>query len=420
MAVKAKPVVVEGVISDDRQSRINSIIDKRNRKAVKDGITTADRPILGTIETMAGLRGERLPTGNVILDYYLGPGYGKFKKRGLTRGTSSLWWGPPGTGKSMHCMLTAAITIRNGGYVLWIQAEEGDTLAMAKVFGINPEDGHFIHQDVRGSGEMAFEVIQDFLMANGVATDLIDLVVVDSIAALAPKEELAAIEKDGLGNSSQGMALPQRMMSRLFRIIHAYKMHDRCHIIFVSQSRVDLGAYMSPDKAQGGRGTSHGVRLNLRFNPIGGKAGLIMSGEKVVGHKYRIKFIKEGIRHKYQNLEFENTALYGHGLDDIAATYHLVAVELGGVTTGSWFSATDELRGFLPPGDWKYNGKEKFMAALEEDKILYQGCQDFIAAKSAENRVITVEPDDAEMTNSDEDDGVSLEGAEDHDDRGDA
>ena len=83
-------------------------------------------------------------------------------------------------------------------------------------------------------------------------------------------------------------------------------------------------------------------------------------------------------------------------------------------------NAKDELRAFLPPGEWKYNGRDKFLTALKEDKILYQGCQDFIAAKSAENRIVVIETDEITSNADDDNEGISLEGVENNDDRGDA
>jgi len=509
-----------------------------NAKWTKRGITTKDRPIVGTIDTMLKLRGTPIPTGNLVLDVKL--------SGGMMRGTSSLWWGASGTGKSSAAMASAAAVWKAGGTILWIQAEEGNTKEMAAVFGIDPSSPRFIHQDVFGSGEMAFEVLEAFLMEDGRPSNLIDLVVLDSIPGLAPKEELAAIEKDGLSESSQGMALPERMMSRLFRVLHSTKALDHAHMIFISQARVDMGcfnyntrvslsdgtqkrigqivdsddeqevlsynetdgtfhtakvtkkfsngkatdhffrmkfsswpgqpesklcctpnhhilcikkdgkevyrradkmrpgdrvvqcfldnplksdqakipikctatlmevklvaptitndetydlevegshnyvaggivvhnSYMTPLKHKGGHATAHSVRVNLRFSPMGGKDGLIMRGDTVIGHKYKIKFIKDGAKHRWQHYEFENQVIYQRGFDEDFALRFLLLEAEAFEKSGAWLTPKAPLASKLPPefATTKIGSQDKLLEVLKTNKAYRDGCVAYLFA----------------------------------------
>jgi len=375
---KAKESVVKDIEAptQSKAERLAKLTKDINAKWVKKGVISADRPLVGSLGTMAALRGKKIPSGNLTFDL-------KFKG-GYTRGTSTLAWGPAGVGKSMAAMMTAAQCIKEGGTVLWIQTDPGDPLEMARIQGIpTPEDNpHFLHFNVVGSGEMTFEILQNYLTDENKPTDLIDLVVVDSIAGLAPREELEAIKKDGLAASSQGMSLPERMMSRLFRIMHSTKMYDRAAVILISEARVDLGSYNSPLKAKGGNATKHGVRLDLRYSPIGGQDGLLKikhNGKDIVlGHRYRIKVIKDGICHRWQHSEWENDIYYGKSLDNDIALFGLLMEEDGLIRSGATYTAAEVLKPHLPNPDWKIVSEARVKEALKTDVPFKNGCLAFL------------------------------------------
>lgn len=359
-----------------KEQRIAKLTKDINARWTKKGVINADRPIVGTLATMSALRGEKIPTGNLNLDLKLGGG--------LTRGTSVLAWGASGVGKSMSAMETMAGVIKRGGVGLWIQTDPGDVAGMAALFGIEPDNPRFLHQDVMGSGEMTFEILHDFLTSDNKPSNLIDYVVVDSVAGLAPKEELEAIGKDGLGSSSQGMALPERMMSRLFRIMHSTKMYDQAAVVFISEARVDMSSYGTPMKPKGGNATMHGVRLNLRYTAIGGKDGLLKVGtgdkERVVGHRYRIKFIKDGIRHRNQHYEFENDVYYGKGLDNNIALFQLLMEDGGFLQSAASYTANTSMQTYITPDCWKFRGQENFKEALRTNEAFQKGCLEYLTA----------------------------------------
>lgn len=390
MAVKKKTDDVQEVSGPSKEERRNKLLKKINTDAVKKGITTSERPIAGSLSVMHALRGEKIPTGNLHLDLKLGGG--------LTRGTSTLLWGAPGGGKSQMAMMACSQAIAQGGTALWIQTDPGDPTEMARIQGIPEGCDRFIHFDVMNSGEHTFEILQSFLTENDMPSDLVDIVVIDSIAGLAPREELAAIAKDGLADSSQGMSLPERMMSRLFRIMHSTKMYDKAAVILISEARVDLGSYGSPLKAKGGNATMHGVRLNLRLAAIGGKSGLLTTGsgttERVVGHKYKLKFIKDGLRHRWQHYEFENEVYYGLGLDNNAALYQLIMEEDGFVKTGGTHTPSDKLRVILPAGEFRYGSEAKTREALKTDSVLKEAVKEFLRNVYSSNVTLQIEPEE--------------------------
>jgi RecA/RadA recombinase len=359
----------------EKLTKVNKIIDDTNKKWVRKGVTTTDRPIVGTMAKMASLHGPMIPTGIRILDYKLGGGF--------TRGCATLLWGNTGGGKSSLAMITAATVIKAGGIVLWIQTEPGDLPAIARIHGIDINDPHFIHQDVLGSGEMAIEILQAFCMDEGKPSDLVDLVVLDSIANLSPKEEIENVKKDGFNDVGGGMALPERMMSKIFRLLHATRIIDKAHMIFISQSRVSLGDYGTPDKPKGGRATVFNVRLNMKLSPVSGESGLIRVGGKetpIIGHKYKIKLIKDGISMRSQNYEFEEEAIYGKGLNAIQELYFLLTKESPAFRkAGSWFYATPELALYLLENkEWKFNSEASLRAELTNNERFRTGCDAFL------------------------------------------
>ncbi len=278
---------------------------------------------------------EVIPTGSVALDVALGCG-------GLPRGRIIEIYGPESSGKTTLTLHAIAEAQRAGGVCAFIDAEHALDTDYARRLGVDLEDLLVSQPDC---GEQALEICDTL-----VRTGAIDLIVVDSVAALTPRAE---IEGD-MGDAHMG--LQARLMSQALRKLTAIISRTRTTIIFINQLRMKIGVvYGNPETTTGGNALKFycSVRLDIR------RKKAIKRGEETIGSEVKVKVVKNKCAPPFREAEFE--ILYGTGVNRLAELVD-TAEKLGLMEkSGTWYSYEGAKLG---------QGREKAMAHLEEHPAL--------------------------------------------------
>jgi recombination protein RecA len=255
---------------------------------------------------------EATSTGSVGLDVALGVG-------GIPKGRIIEIFGPESSGKTTLTLHAIAEAQKTGGTCAFIDAEHALDPIYAKNLGVNIDDLIISQPD---TGEQALE-IADTLVRSGA----VDMVVIDSVAALVPKAEI-----DGeMGDSHMG--LQARLMSQALRKLTASTSRTNCTIIFINQIRMKIGVmFGSPETTTGGNALKFyaSIRLDIR------RIGSIKDKEEVVGNQTRVKVVKNKVSPPFKTVEFD--IIYGEGISkegeliDLGVKYEFVE------KSGAWFS----------------------------------------------------------------------------------
>ena len=255
---------------------------------------------------------EAISTGSLGLDVALGIG-------GLPKGRVVEIYGPESSGKTTMTLQVVAECQKNGGTAAFVDAEHALDPVYAEKVGVSLDDLLISQPD---TGEQALE-ITDMLVRSGA----VDLIVVDSVAALTPKAEI----EGEMGDSHVG--LQARLMSQALRKLTGNIKRSNCMVVFINQIRMKIGVmFGSPETTTGGNALKFysSVRLDIR------RIGAIKKGDEVVGNQTRVKVVKNKVSPPFKLAEFE--ILYGHGVSregeliDLGVTHNIVE------KSGSWYS----------------------------------------------------------------------------------
>lgn len=296
-------------------------MDENKKKALGAALMQIEKQFgKGSVMRMGDVAATRdievVSTGSLSLDIALGVG-------GLPRGRIIEIYGPESSGKTTLTLQTIAQMQKLGGTAAFVDAEHALDPVYAQKIGVNIDDLLVSQPD---TGEQALE-ITDMLVRSGA----VDIVVIDSVAALTPKAE---IEGD-MGDSHMG--LQARLMSQALRKLTANIKRSNTLVIFINQLRMKIGVmFGNPETTTGGNALKFyaSVRLDIR------RIGAIKKGDEVIGNETRVKIVKNKVAPPFKQADFE--ILYGEGVSFFGELVDL-GVEFGFVQkSGSWYSYNNE------------------------------------------------------------------------------
>ena len=281
-------------------------MDNNRKKALDAALSQIERQFgKGTIMRMGDDDREIMPsisTGSLGLDIALGIG-------GLPKGRVIEIYGPESSGKTTLTLQVVAECQKAGGTAAFVDAEHALDPSYAEKLGVNVEDLLVSQPD---TGEQALEVT-DMLVRSGA----VDVIVVDSVAALTPKAEI----EGEMGDHHVG--LQARLMSQALRKITGNIKRSNCMVIFINQIRMKIGVmFGNPETTTGGNALKFysSVRLDIR------RIGAVKNGDEVVGNETRVKIVKNKVAPPFRQTEFQ--IMYGQGI------YHMGEVIDLGVKQG--------------------------------------------------------------------------------------
>ncbi|MDH5433426.1 MAG: recombinase RecA [Gammaproteobacteria bacterium] len=291
-------------MDDNRKQALNAALGQIERQFGKGSVMRLGESQVQNVETIS--------TGSLGLDIALGIG-------GLPKGRVVEIYGPESSGKTTLTLQAIAECQKTGGTAAFIDAEHALDPIYAEALGVNLDNLLVSQPD---TGEQALEIC-DMLVRSGA----VDLVVVDSVAALTPKAEI----EGEMGDSHMG--LQARLMSQALRKLTANIKRTNCMVIFINQIRMKIGVmFGSPETTTGGNALKFyaSVRLDIR------RIGAVKQGEEIIGNETRVKVVKNKVAPPFKQTEFE--ILYGKGTSRMGEVIDLGVKEGLIDKAGAWYS----------------------------------------------------------------------------------
>lgn len=325
-------------ISNDRIMAIETVMNHIEKQFGKGSVMK-----LGGTSTMDV---EAIPTGCLALDIALGVG-------GVPKGRIVEIYGPESSGKTTVALHIVGEAQKSGGAAAYIDAEHALDPSYARKLGVNTDELIISQPD---TGEQGLEIAEALVRSNA-----LDVLVVDSVAALVPRAE---IEGD-MGDSHIG--LQARLMSQALRKLTASINRSKCVVIFINQLREKIGImFGNPETTTGGRALKFysSVRLDIR------KTDIIKVGEAILGSRTRIKVTKNKVAPPFKQAEFD--IMYNEGISKEGALIDIAVKEEIVEKSGAWFSYKDTRLG---------QGRENSKLYLKENTEIALEIEDIIREK---------------------------------------
>ncbi|WP_097006920.1 recombinase RecA [Lacrimispora amygdalina] len=330
-------------------SELNSTGNKK--KALENAILNIEKQFgKGSIMKLgeaADMDIETWPTGSITLDIALGQG-------GIPKGRIIEIFGPESSGKTTLALQVLAEVQKQGGIAAFIDAEHAMDPVYAKNIGVNIDDLYISQPD---NGEQALEIV-DTLVRSGA----LDVLVVDSVAALVPKKEIEGEMGDAI------VGLQARLMSQALRKLTASAAKSKCSIIFINQLREKVGVmFGNPETTTGGRALKFysTVRLDVR------RTETLKLGGEATGNKVKVKVVKNKVAPPFKEAEFD--IVFGEGISKEGEAID-IGVKQGIIDkSGAWFSYNGEKIG---------QGRENAKIYLKEHPEILINIYDLILHKS--------------------------------------
>lgn len=343
-------------------SKLEKTSDKEREQALASALSVLEKNYgKGTIMRLDGDSAkpqvEVIPTGSIGLDMSLGIG-------GVPRGRIVEIYGPESSGKTTLTLHITAETQKKGGTVVFIDAEHALDLGYAKRLGVDVDKLLISQPD---SGEQALEIAETLVRSNAV-----DLVVIDSVAALTPQAEL-----DGdMGASLPG--LQARLMSQALRKLTATTSKTNTTVIFINQIRMKIGVmFGSPETTTGGNALKFysSIRMDIR------RIGAIKEKDEVIGNRTRVKVVKNKMAPPFREVEFD--IIYNEGISKSGELVD-IGVTLGIIDkAGAWYAFKGERIG---------QGRENAKIFLKDNPEMMAEIQSLIMDSAGLGQVLPITP----------------------------
>jgi len=278
---------------------------------------------------------EAISTGSISLDDALGIG-------GVPRGRIVEIYGPESSGKTTICLHIIAEAQKEGGLAAFIDAEHALDVNYAKKLHVDVNNLLISQPDY---GEQALEIVDTLVRSNA-----LDVIVIDSVAALVPRSEI----EGEMGDAQMGVQA--RLMSQALRKITGAVSRSRTTVIFTNQLRSKIGVmFGSPETTTGGNALKFyaSVRMDIR------RIAAIKSGEDITGNRTKVKIVKSKVAPPFKVVEFD--IMYNQGISKEGDLIDLAVAKGVLQKSGAWFTYGEE----------RFNGREKFRTRLSEEPELY-------------------------------------------------
>ena len=328
-------------VSDERQKALKLAIDKIEKDFGKGAIMKlGDKPAVSV---------ETIPTGSLALDIALGVG-------GIPRGRIIEVYGPESSGKTTLAQHIVAECQKKGGIAAFVDAEHALDPEYARNLGVNIDELLISQPD---TGEQALDITEELVRSGAV-----DIIVVDSVAALVPKAEIEGSMED------QQMGLQARLMSKALRKLTGIIGKTNTTVIFINQLRQKIGVmYGNPETTTGGNALKYYASVRMEIKRVEGLKG---DGEDV-GNHVRVRILKNKVAPPFRTAEFD--IIFGKGICkignilDVAVNFDIIK------KSGSWFSFEDEKLG---------QGRDKAKEYLAEHTDILNKVETLIREKLSE------------------------------------